>query len=608
MLGDVVPIPPTMSRLRMRAFRTTRGSDEGVSMIEMMVALVLIAIVTAASATLFVGDIRGVDAQKQRQQAVYLADKALEQAHGLSPKLVGSTLRSGLVTGRSQANVNLLLATPAATRLHIAAQDDITTDLSLDYDPSGIGFGTLPVWNLNQSINGMKYNTYTFIDVCWETGSTSLNAGSTSTCGPTQTAGSTEDYRVSVDVAWTGTGSCKTGCDYSDATLIDPSLDNTFNANTSLPTFTISTPANSQVTIDNQVTTAACHIGSQTGQLITLIGNNLNSNAAVKISPGGGNIYNVLQPNAGTITFCLTTASTPGNYTLTVINTDFGLYKQPLTEEPYISTVASYNAVSHTVVVTGDGFESDATVACAGGASCTSQAPTSATSFLIPNYAGPTNGGTGTITISNPDDGTVTNVQTITAPNVTGVPVVIKGTTETGQVFNGTYFESGMTIAVTGGTPIPVLSAVSVSPGTASASLSATITTASTFSGTSFPFTVTNPDGGTDSTTVPVDAPPTITVTKTTLASPKKNTTLTVTVTGTNLSLSDTAGSFSTSWKLSGVTTVKPVTLVTGLSGTGATLTTTAPTTAGTYTLTVTVLNPDGGTATSATFTDVVTN
>jgi prepilin-type N-terminal cleavage/methylation domain-containing protein len=594
-----------MSLLRMRAFRITLGSDEGVSMIEMMVALVLIAIVTAASATLFVSDIRGVDSQKQRQQAVYLADKVLETAHGVSPKLVGATLRSGLVAGRSQANVNLLLATPAATRLHISAQDDITTDLSLDYDPVGSGLGTIKTQD-SQTINGMSYKWFTFIDVCWETGSTSLNAGGTSICGPTQTTGSTEDYRVSVDVTWkTATGSCQTGCDYSDATLIDPSTDSQFNANTSLPTFTISAPANSQLPIDNQVTTAACNVGPQTGQLITLIGNNLNSNASVKISPGGGTVYNVLQPNAGTITFCLTTASNPGNYTLTVINTDFGLYKQPLTEEPVINSVGSYNAISHTVVLTGDGFESNATVVCSGGASCSSQAPASATSFVIPNYVGPTNGGTGTFTVSNPTDSTTVST-TITAPNLTTPgPVVIKGTTETGQSFSGTGFNSGLTMSVTGGSPTPTLSALTF---VSSTSLSATITTASTFSGTSFPVSITNPDGGTDSGTVTVDAPPTLTVTKTTLASPKKNTSLTVTVTGTNISTADTAGSFSTSWKLAGVTTVKPVTGVSGLSANGATLTTTAPATAGTYTLTVTVLNPDGGTVTTATFTDVVTN
>jgi hypothetical protein len=359
------------------------------------------------------------------------------------------------------------------------------------------------------------------------------------------------------------------------------------------------------VLIDNRTTSAACAISGQTGQQITLTGNNLNSGASVKISPGGGTVYATAQPTAGTITFCLTTAANPGNYTITVINPDFGLYKQQLAEEPYVTSVGGYNAASHTVVLTGDGFESDATVTCTGGgASCGSQAPISATSITIPSYVGPSNGASTSLTVTNPDDGTTTTT-TVTAPNITAGPVVIKGTTETGQVFNGTGFESGLTIAPTGGSPLPTMSAVTYGSST---SASATITTASTFSGSSFPVILTNPDGGTDTGTVTVDAPPTIAISKTTITSPKKSTSLTVTTTGTGISTSDTASSFSTSWKLGGATTVKAVTLVSGLSATGATLTTTAPSTAGTYTLTVTVTNPDAGTATSATFSVVVTN
>ena len=90
----------TVTRFLTRALAPRRGSDEGFSMVEMMVALLIIAIVSAASVAFFVDNIRGVNDQRQHQEAVYLADQQMETVESLP---VGK-----LVAGRTQAEVNAL--------------------------------------------------------------------------------------------------------------------------------------------------------------------------------------------------------------------------------------------------------------------------------------------------------------------------------------------------------------------------------------------------------------------------------------------------------------------------------------------------------------------
>jgi prepilin-type N-terminal cleavage/methylation domain-containing protein len=586
-----------------RAFDRRANGDAGVSMIEMLVALVIIAIVSAASAAFIVNDIRGVDGQKQRQQAVYVADQTLEQARSLAPTYITGTTRSKLVNGRTKASVQTLLASAPASALGIASQDDVTTSLSLDWDPV-TGDSLLIPTNPSTTVNGTTYTSYNFVDVCWETGSTSLTAGQASSCGPTQTAGTTELYRVTTDVTWKGNGSCSTGCAYSDSTLIDPTIDQQFNNNVSLPAGAFADPANSQTIIDNQNGTLTnnlpCAVSGQTGDQMTITGSNLQSGLSVKISPGGGTVYNVLQPSAGTITFCLTTSNNPGQYTVTIINPDFGLFKLPLTEEPYISTAGSYNAAAKTLVITGDGFENDATVTCAGSLSCGTATWNSATQMTLSNYIPPTNGATGNIVVNNPDDGTVSAAWTITAPNLAFAKPAVKGFSIATGLSSTPPLSTGVTTAtvltVASGSPLPTLTALN-------SSLQTTMTVASTFSGSTFNVTATNPDGGSDTFAVTVDAAPTITSFTTTVSSIRHSTTFGLTSTGTGYSTTAPGPTLTATWtgpspSTSSVTTTTVLTLA---SSTSAGYTVTAPPALGTYTLRITITNPDGGSVVSST-------
>ena len=486
--------------------RYQQEPEAGFSLIEILAALIVIAIVSVGAAAFFVTGIRGVNGQKQRQQAVYIADSVLEQARAINPGYMAGTTRSELVSGRTQAQVQSLLASTAATRLHISSQDDVSAaDLNLDYDPTTTDPVALKPNPPNQTVNGTTYQISTFVDVCWISASTSLNAGSTSVCGPTKVDSTyTEDYRVSVDVYWTAASPCSNGCDYSDSTLIDPNSDSQFNSNTSTPVFTITSPSPAQVPIDAYAPDSSCNSGSQRGNAFTLTGSGFRSGLTVHISPGGGSIYNVVT-GSGTVTFCLTESSSPGTYTLTVINPDYGLYKQQIVEEPYVSQASGWTSTGKALALTGDGFESGATVTCSNGDTCSGYTVNGATSISLANYVGPTNGGTGTITVTNPD--TTSTSYTITAPNLTlasfgtlrhasTVTVTLTGTGfVTGS--SGTTFGASWKVGSTTYTYTPT--AVTVTNSTSAHFTVQTPPSAGTYT---FTATATNPNGGTDSSQV----------------------------------------------------------------------------------------------------------
>ena len=77
-------------------------------MVEMMVALLIIAIVSAASIAFFVDNIQGVNNQRQHQEAVYLADQQMETVQSLPV--------AKLVTGRTQTEVTALYSSAGRDR------------------------------------------------------------------------------------------------------------------------------------------------------------------------------------------------------------------------------------------------------------------------------------------------------------------------------------------------------------------------------------------------------------------------------------------------------------------------------------------------------------
>src|SRR5579875_1036183 len=164
-----------------------RSADDGFSMVEMMVSLVVIALASAATATFFIQSLGGSSANKTRTTASYVADQEMEQITSLPP--------SDLVYGRTKSAVTTLWATAAATRLKIASEDDETN--TGDYDSVTTHTPYIPT-QTSRTVNGVYFNLYNFIDVCWM----DVAAGN---CGPNQSPAdgdpTNKEYRESGGVA-----------------------------------------------------------------------------------------------------------------------------------------------------------------------------------------------------------------------------------------------------------------------------------------------------------------------------------------------------------------------------------------------------------------------
>jgi hypothetical protein len=541
-------------------------------MVEMVVALVVIAIVASASIAFFLSNIRGVNNQRQHQEAVYLADQQLQNVESLP---VGK-----LVSGRTKAEVTAMYSTAAATSLKVVGQDDTTNSGNWDVTASAAGSEIVPL-SETQTVNSVPYTLTTFIDVCWYATSTGL-------CGPTSSSKTTQEYRVSIYETWKGPGSCSNGCTYTTSTLIDPTADPTFDSNISQPTGALTTPSSGQVNNDNTYTdTCSTGAGSSTGTLMKITNaTNLISGLTVEISSGGGSVAETYLNGTSEIDFCLISSDSPGTYTITVLNPDGGHFQVSVTEIPSVTKATGWTGSGSTLTLYGGGFESSATVSATNGSTFTgyhvyncsqsTSSPCSASGSLdevvLSGFKGPSNGGTSALTVTNPDSSAT---YTITAPKAgtwskSAVPV---NQTTTISVTSASGFKTSpnsLGLVKTSGS-----GTATVAYGSAT---TATVTVTPTATGTMSLYLY-NDDGGTTST-VNLTVDPLPTVTSETPNAVAVGVSKTVTVGGANFVSGLTATS------TNGTVTVGTVTSTSvALTVKGSTV--------GTDTLTFT--NPDGG-------------
>lgn len=524
---------PTVTGLLWRAKSRSADSDAGFTMMEIVVSLLVIAIVTTGSLTFFINNLRSVNGQNQRQQAVNLANQQLETVQSLPV--------DKLVSGRTSAMVTALVATTAATRLKISTQDD--TSSSANYDATaGSDPLTVPTQS-TKSVNGVTYTIYTFIDTCWYATSTGL-------CGPTSSATKAQEYRASIDVAWQSNGQCINGCDYSTSTLIDPTANPQFNSNISTPSGNYDSVGsdnnpglNPNVASMSQLSDTCTINGITTnGTKIVVTGTGFKNNIRVWISAGGGTIptSSIYQPIAGEVDFCLQTSDVPGGYTISVINTDGGHFQLPITEVPSITVANGWDPTNKQLMLTGTGFEPGVVFTASNGATFTG---TSNASFgntatndtvTLTNYVGTKDGASTTITATNPDTSAATF--TITAPAISSfAPSALAAGTTQSIALTGSGYKSTTTAVVTNANGTASISSVT-------SSSSATMTSSPTTVGTQG-FYVYNTNGGFTSTkSITVNAQPTATsvtpaeVTEDVLSG-------TVTVNGTGFQVGMTAAS-----------------------------------------------------------------
>jgi prepilin-type N-terminal cleavage/methylation domain-containing protein len=370
----------------MRAWWSARASsrsEAGFSLMEVIVAMVIIGGVMAAASLFFINGLGSTGGTSQRQSAVTLADQGLEQAQAVDPAY--------LLTGRTQSDVAALMASPGAST--IVALDQTASG---NYDLTAVegAAQAVPIYTY-PIVNGIPYTVTTFIDTCWLKGSTTSGS-----CTATKATGLTQLFRVSVDVSWRPTsgrscaGLVAGRCDYVISSLIDPSGDPVFSD-------TSCTVGVTGVGITG-ISPKNVLVGNTTN--ITLTGTGFASGAAVSIASAGGVAGNVISTSATQLVFSLQAGSKAGSYLITVLNpngcTGTGLVIEdaaPVISNAVVAACGSPVSVS----LTGTGFQNDATLTISSGGALSGFAVTS-TSATVQVTGTP---GTYSLLLTNPDDG-----------------------------------------------------------------------------------------------------------------------------------------------------------------------------------------------------------
>jgi len=220
--------------------RSLAGRDDGgFTLVEVIVALVLMSITMSAVAVMFVGGIKNSSGLQRRQAAVLVAQQALEVARAVSatPDSGGC---SKLLQGRTAAVVDPYWA---------AAPASVTSSTTVAHSASGCsGSLVVPVQGVPGvtggvsdpvRLNGLPYTVNTYIGSCGLEGAAS---------GCTRTGAGARLYRVVVAVRWTAAG-CGAGCVYTASTLVDPSLDPVYNVRGASAPVAVADPACFRVSV-----------------------------------------------------------------------------------------------------------------------------------------------------------------------------------------------------------------------------------------------------------------------------------------------------------------------------------------------------------------------
>ena len=282
-----------------------RHRDEGFSLIEVIIAMVMIGIVASSALWFFINGMRTSSNLGRQQTAVSVATSAMEQTFAVSPKVDASAGVSGLVVGRSNAAVTSALSAVAGLGI-----SGVPNSYPLS-DPAG---GT-PVIPITTTVTraGIDYTVYTLVGSCYRTVNASGAAqncdkysGYTGTAEPPATPGSTARMlRVIVSVTWAPRGDeCATTlpttlCHYDVSTLVDPSFDLVWNRVFDPEAVDDSwafNPGDGKLTL---VVLANDALGSVPVNPVKILTNNLPANAGTLVGPSSTGTFDYTPPVAG---------------------------------------------------------------------------------------------------------------------------------------------------------------------------------------------------------------------------------------------------------------------------------------------------------------------
>ena len=192
------------------------GRDDGFTLIEVVVALVLLGLIAASSATFFLRSSVASSEQQRNQAATALATRAMDTARSVRPDY--------LLAGRFKDTVNAQW-TASSTPLKAS------TFPAWDGAAGAASVATLPL-TTEVKETGQTYKVSTLVGVCFRPTGNLTNdqcTKATAANADSAVAGYVRMLRVVVEVSWkSGNGStrCSAGtCTYRADTLVDPSAE-----------------------------------------------------------------------------------------------------------------------------------------------------------------------------------------------------------------------------------------------------------------------------------------------------------------------------------------------------------------------------------------------
>ena len=210
-----------VQRLRQR----TGSSDAGMTLIEVIVAISLIAIISTGAIGLGIASQKGSSIQQRQEIAVTVASEAMEAANAQSSATNPSTQMSYLYQGRTQSQVTDAWTANAGAPGLAATYPG--------WDPSATATSVQSL-RVSQPVvrNGTVYTVYTLIGTCYistvGSGDCTTLAGS-STPPAVTPVGKTQLSRVLIIVRWNAGGCVTGGCSYQAGSLIDAHSDLQWN-------------------------------------------------------------------------------------------------------------------------------------------------------------------------------------------------------------------------------------------------------------------------------------------------------------------------------------------------------------------------------------------
>jgi len=202
------------------------GDDAGFSLLETIVAILLIGIVMASMTAFLVTSLSVTSQQSGRKGAIQLADDATE--------LVRALRGSALLTGRDAASVDSQWASPAtgvSTYLSTMAKAWDTT-ASAGSGPSA----PLPTTAKSVTLNSLAYAQRWYVGRCWQPEGGGDCAAA---------AGEIPFFRVVVAITWSERNCPAAACSYVTTTLVSSAAtDPLFNSNSTAVAPTVNNPGN----------------------------------------------------------------------------------------------------------------------------------------------------------------------------------------------------------------------------------------------------------------------------------------------------------------------------------------------------------------------------